>query len=183
MKSFRSLLSLTTLGLFLLIFASPLMAQFGTVRGFVYEEETGEPVIFTNVYFSKTSMGVPTDENGYFAITRIPPGEYILMVTYIGFDSLQIPLTIKADELITQKLYLKSRTVTLGEVNISASRQDKQSETQTSIIKVTPKEIQKIPSMGGQPDLAQYLAVLPGVIFSGDQGGQLYIRGGPPRAK
>jgi len=180
MKSFRSLLSLTTLGLFLLIFASPLMAQFGTVRGFVYEEETGEPVIFTNVYFSKTSMGVPTDENGYFAITRIPPGEYILMVTYIGFDSLQIPLTIKADELITQKLYLKSRTVTLGEVNISASRQDKQSETQTSIIKVTPKEIQKIPSMGGQPDLAQYLAVLPGVIFSGDQGGQLYIRGGPP---
>jgi len=28
--------------------------------------------------------------------------------------------------------------------------------------------------------LAQYLQVLPGVIFSGDQGGQLYIRGGPP---
>ena len=156
------------------------MAQFGTVRGFIYEEETGEPVIFTNVYLYKTSMGSPTDENGYFAITRIPPGEYILMVTYIGFDSLQIPTTINANDLITKKLYLKSRTVNLGEINISAARQDKQRETQTSIIKVTPKEIEKIPSMGGQPDLAQYLTVLPGIIFSGDQGGQLYIRGGPP---
>ena len=29
-------------------------------------------------------------------------------------------------------------------------------------------------------DLAQYLQVLPGVIFTGDQGGQLYIRGGSP---
>ena len=38
----------------------------------------------------------------------------------------------------------------------------------------------KIPSVGGEPDLAQYLQVLPGVIFTGDQGGQLYIRGGAP---
>ncbi|MBE0648869.1 MAG: carboxypeptidase-like regulatory domain-containing protein [Bacteroidales bacterium] len=180
MKSFHSLLLTASLGLFLMLSSSSLMAQFGTVRGFVYEEETGEPVIFTNVYFYKTSMGTPTDENGYFAITRIPPGDYILMVTYIGFDSLIIPLTIKADEMITEKLFLKAGAVNLGEVSISAARQDKQSETQTSIIKVTPKEIQKIPSMGGQPDLAQYLTVLPGVIFSGDQGGQLYIRGGPP---
>ncbi len=181
MKSFHPLFLFLSLTIFFFIFsASTLTAQYGTVRGFVYEEETGEPVMFTNVFFKKTSIGAPTDENGYFAITRIPPGDYILMVTYIGFDSLQIPLTIKADDLITEKLYLKSKAVTLGEINISAARQDRQSEVQTSIIKVTPKEIQKIPSMGGQPDLAQYLTVLPGVIFSGDQGGQLYIRGGPP---
>jgi len=30
------------------------------------------------------------------------------------------------------------------------------------------------------PDIAQYIQVLPGVIFTGDQGGQLYIRGGSP---
>ncbi|MEM7657146.1 MAG: TonB-dependent receptor, partial [Bacteroidota bacterium] len=29
-------------------------------------------------------------------------------------------------------------------------------------------------------DLAQFLQVLPGVVFTGDQGGQLYIRGGTP---
>ena len=180
MKIFQQLGFYFFITVILLLASSSAMAQFGAVRGFVYEEESGEPVLFTNVYFANTSMGTPTDENGYFAITRIPPGDYTLLVTYIGFDSLIIPITIKAGDLISKNLYLNKSSLALMEVQVSAARQDKQRETQTSIIKVTPKEIQKIPSIGGQPDLAQYLAVLPGVIFSGDQGGQLYIRGGPP---
>jgi hypothetical protein len=32
--------------------------------------------------------------------------------------------------------------------------------------------------MGGERDLAQYLQTVPGVTFTGDQGGQLFIRGG-----
>ena len=163
-----------------LLLSTTSRAQFGIVRGFVYEQETGEPVIFTNVYFAKTSIGATTDENGYFAITRIPPGEYTLMVTYVGFDTLQMPVSIKAGDLFTKKIYLTKASVTLSEISVSAARQDKQRETQTSIIKIDPKQIEKIPSIGGTPDLAQYLQVLPGVIFSGDQGGQLYIRGGPP---
>ncbi len=155
-------------------------AQNGSIRGFVYEQETGEPVLFTNVYLYKTSIGAPTDANGYFAITKVPAGQYTLMVTYVGFDTLKMPLTIKSNELVSKKLYLVKSTVQLEEINISAARQDKVRETQTSIIKITPKEIQSIPTIGGQPDLAQYLQILPGVIFSGDQGGQLYIRGGPP---
>lgn len=175
--SFSFSLLLTAL---LLCTARTANAQSGTVRGFVYEQESGEPVIYTNVYFAKTSIGATTDENGYFTITKIPPGDYLLMVTYVGFDTLQIPLTIKAGELISKKLFLTKASVTLSEVSVSAARQDKQRETQTSIIKIDPKQIDKIPSIGGTPDLAQYLQVLPGVIFSGDQGGQLYIRGGPP---
>ena len=40
--------------------------------------------------------------------------------------------------------------------------------------------MKKLPSAGGEPDIAQMLQVTPGVIFTGDQGGQLYIRGGAP---
>ncbi len=177
----RSRFYITALSLlFILFFQSIAFAQFGTIRGFVYETETGEPVIFTNVYFYHTSIGAATDVNGYFAITRIQPGEYTLLVTYMGFDSLKMTVNVKANEIITKKLYLTKSAFDLEEVSVSAQRQDKKTETQTSIIKITPKEISSIPSIGGQPDLAQYLQVLPGVVFSGDQGGQLYIRGGPP---
>ncbi len=166
----------------LFLLSSPFLAnaQFGTLRGFVYEEGSGEPALFTNVYFFKTSIGATTDENGFFTITRIPPGDYILMVTYVGFDTLKMPVTIKAGDLISKKLYLQKSTVQLEEISISAARQDMTRETQTSIIKIAPKEIQQIPTIGGTPDLAQYLQILPGVIFTGDQGGQLYIRGGAP---
>ena len=173
-------LSLPILTFLFIVFSCGLMAQTGTLRGFVYEEGTGEPVLFTNVYFYKTSIGATTDENGFFTISKIPPVNYLLMVTYVGFDTLQIPMTIKPGDLLTRKLYLKKSAFQLEEISVSATRQEKTQETQTSIIKIVPKEIQQIPMIGGTPDLAQYLQILPGVIFTGDQGGQLYIRGGPP---
>ena len=37
------------------------------------------------------------------------------------------------------------------------------------------KSINKLPSIGGEPHLAQFLQVFPGVVFTGDQGGRLYM--------
>ncbi|MFM7078574.1 MAG: TonB-dependent receptor [Bacteroidota bacterium] len=152
----------------------------GTVRGFVYSKETGEPVLFTNVYLKGTTLGAATDVNGYYSITKIPAGDYTLMVTSIEYDSLSTPVTIVSGEILTKKLYLEKKTVNLMEVNISAEKQEAKTEVKASVIKVTPKELKQLPSVGGEPDLVQYLQVLPGVVFSGDQGGQLYIRGGTP---
>ncbi|MFU8843196.1 MAG: TonB-dependent receptor [Bacteroidales bacterium] len=155
-------------------------AQDATIRGFVYEKETGEPVIFTNVYLKGTTYGAATDVNGYFAITKIPPGTYTLMVTYLGFDTLQMPVTLNANAVLTKNLLLEQGFYTLEQFQVTAEREEARSETRTSVVKITPKQIKQIPSVGGQPDLAQYLQVLPGVVFTGDQGGQLYIRGGSP---
>jgi hypothetical protein len=166
--------------LFLAINADDAFAQNGTIRGFVFEKETGEPVIFTNVYLKGTTYGAATDVNGYFAISQIPPGDYLLLVTYLGFDTLRMEVDVKADEIISQNLYLSPASYMLQQVQVSAARQEARTETRTSVVKITPKQIKQIPAVGGQPDLAQYLQVLPGVVFTGDQGGQLYIRGGSP---
>ena len=63
-------------------------------------------------------------------------------------------------------------------IEIQGRQEVARTESQVSIEKITSKDIQQMPSIGGQADLAQYIQVLPGVVFSGDQGGQLYIRGG-----
>lgn len=157
-----------------------LNAQDATIRGFIYEKETGEPIIFTNVYLYKTTYGAASDVNGYFAITKIPAGNYILMVTYLGYDTLRMDITLTENQIVSKNLFLEKSSVTLGMVSISAERQAASTEVQASIVKVTPLQIKQIPTVGGQADIAQYLQVLPGVIFTGDQGGQLYIRGGSP---
>ena len=155
-------------------------AQTGNIRGFVYEKETGEPVIFTNVILKGTILGAATDVNGYYSITKVPPGDYTIVITNLGYDSLKLDVSLKAGEIVTKKLFLKKSSINLKTVNVSADRQEAKTEVGTSIVKITPKEIKQIPTVGGEPDLAQYLQVLPGVIFTGDQGGQLYIRGGSP---
>lgn len=168
---------LTFLLLCYVIFAS---AQNGTVRGFVYDKESGEPVMFCNVIIENLLMGTSTDVNGFFNISKVPVGQHKLMVTYIGYDTLQQTFTLKKNQILNQKLEISSSSVQIDAVTISADRQEMKSEVKVSVTKVTPKDIEMIPSIGGEPDLAQYLQVLPGVVFTGDQGGQLYIRGGSP---
>jgi hypothetical protein len=160
--------------------ASISFPQNASIKGFITEEENGEPVIFTSVYLQGTTHGAVTDVNGYYVISKIPEGSYILTVTYMGYDTVKIPVDLKSGDMIAQNIKLKKSNISLKEINISAEKEELKTETKTSVVKITAKQIQQIPSIGGQADLAQYLQVLPGVVFTGDQGGQLYIRGGSP---
>lgn len=171
-----------SLSVVIIVFASVVIsvAQTATVRGFIYEEESGEPAIFSNVYLKGTNLGGSSDVNGYFLISRIPPGNYTLTATYLGYDTISIPISLEADQIMDRKLLLYKSSVSLETVTVSAMRTEARTETRTSVVKVTSKDIKKIPSIGGQADIAQYLQVVPGVIFTGDQGGQFYIRGGSP---
>ncbi len=156
------------------------LAQQGKIKGFVYDKATGEPVLFTSVYLKGTSLGAATDVNGYYLISNIPPGEYTLMVTYLGFDTVKVAVSVAAKALVAQNLFLEKSSVKLTEVQISADREEATTEVRTSVTKLTPKEMKQLPSVSGESDLAQVLQVQPGVVFTGDQGGQLYIRGGSP---
>lgn len=171
---------LTFSAIFLIVSLITFAQGDNTIKGFVYETTTGEPMMFANVYLNGTTLGSTTDINGYFSITRIPEGKYNVMVTMVGYDTIIDPVTLKTNDIINKKYNLKEASIQLEAVNITADKIEARTETKTSVVNITPKTITKIPSVGGQSDLAQYLQVLPGVVFTGDQGGQLYIRGGSP---
>lgn len=157
------------------------IAQRASVRGFVYEEKTGEPAIYVNVFLKGTTYGVTTDDNGFFNITQVPLGKYEVVATTMGYDTATAVVDLsKAGQIKDYKLFISESSIELETVTINAEKQESQTTVQMSVAKLTPKEIKKMPAIGGDPDLAQYLQVLPGVVFTGDQGGQLYIRGGSP---
>ena len=177
----RSLLSKAFFTIsFLVLSAIGAIAQENSIKGFVYEESTGEPMMFTNVYLKGTTYGGSTSENGFFNITRIPDGTYTLLITCVGYDTISETISLSKKQVVNRKYFLKETSQKLESVTITADKIEARTETKTSVITVTPKTITKIPSVGGQADFAQYLQVVPGVIFTGDQGGQLYIRGGSP---
>jgi len=152
----------------------------GTIKGFVYEKSTGEPMIYTSVFLQGTGIGVQTDVNGYFSIRSVPEGTYTLATTLVGYDTTSMVVRIRANEIVTQKLYLSRREVELTSVEVSARKTEKQTQVKAGSMTITPREMKLLPSTGGEPDIAQFLQVTPGVVFTGDQGGQLYIRGGSP---
>ncbi|MFZ7144323.1 MAG: TonB-dependent receptor [Bacteroidota bacterium] len=163
-----------------LLYAFQANAQSGEIRGFVYDKDNSEPLIYTSVFLSGTTYGGQTNLDGFFNISKVPPGKYVLMVTSVGYDTLRMDIDVTAGSITTKKLYINQSAIEIKEVVISAETEAKKSDVRVSVNKITPKEIKQVPTIGGEPDLAQYLQVVPGVIFSGDQGGQLYIRGGTP---
>ena len=155
------------------------IAQTGTVRGFVYNKANGEAVAFSNVYLKGTTNGASTDMNGFFTIAKVKPGVYTLKVTNLEFDSISESITVKANEIVTKKFYATKGGINIGQIDVTAESIEKLETPNVGVQKIDPIAINKLPSVG-EPDLAQYLQVLPGVVFTGDQGGQLYIRGGLP---
>lgn len=160
----------------------PVMAQVGTgtIKGFVYEKGTGEPMMYTNVHVKGFKMGAQTDQNGYFSISQLEPGSYTVFTTAIGYDTATAVIAVTAGGVVSKKLYIGRNDIQLGNVAISARKTEKTTRVNAGVMTITPREIKLLPSAGGEPDIAQFLQVTPGVVFTGDQGGQLYIRGGSP---
>ena len=161
--------------------ATMLFSQTGTLKGFVLDKESGEPCMFANISIpvNGTNMGASTDVNGYFSIPKIPVGTHSVTITYLGYTDLTEEFTIaKEGQLVSKNFMMSKSAVVLQETVVSAEREEQKTQVRASIIKVSPTQIKQLPSVGGEPDIAQFLQVLPGVTFTGDQGGQLYIRGG-----
>ncbi len=162
----------------LLAFTTVVFAQTGAIKGFVMDKDNGEPCMFANVSVIGTGFGAATDVNGYFSIPKIPDGEYTIKITYISYDSIVAPFSITNGKIASKTYYMTKAAFVLDEAVVSAAREEMRTQIRISKIKVSPQQIQQLPSIGSEPDIAQYLQVLPGVTFTGDQGGQLYIRGG-----
>ncbi len=155
-------------------------AQKNVLRGHIYDTENGQPVSFATIFLKGTNFGATTDIEGFYNIPSLPDGDYNISVTYVGYDTTFAEVKLYSNQIIYKSFYLTSNGIKLKEVSISARKEAKKSEVMISKISVTPKEIKSLPSTGGEPDIAQYLTVIPGIISTGDQGGQIYIRGGSP---
>ena len=151
----------------------------GTVKGVLFDEANGEAIPFANVVLDGTGYGCATDLNGFFLINKVPAGDYTLRVRFVGYEEYIQQITIADRRTVTLTIHLKPSAQMLKAVEITDSKaEERRRQTQVSVEKLTASQIQQMPSIGGTADIAQYMQVLPGVNSTGDQGGQLYIRGG-----
>ena len=92
------------------IFPLGLFSQTETIRGFVYEESSSEPIIFANVSLKGTGIGSVTNDNGYFIFPNLPEGDYIIEVDFIGYKKQSVPISIVLGRKPpVQKIYLLKR--------------------------------------------------------------------------
>ncbi len=60
----------------------------GKISGYVTDEETGEPIVGANVIIEGTYLGASADLDGYYSISNIPPGEYRVIFSAVGYQKI-----------------------------------------------------------------------------------------------
>ena len=70
----------------------PRVASPRQVQGRVTDSDTGEPLPGANVLLLETNTGTATDANGFYRLA-VPSGARTLQVAFVGFQSVEAPLT------------------------------------------------------------------------------------------
>ena len=156
---------------------SILNGQTGIISGFVTDSSSGESLIGANVFLQETGQGMATDINGYYIIQEITPGNYTIMVSYIGFDVSRQPLSIMEDQSVKINIALVEQVVELTEVEVTAEKFQRRNNIQPSKINLSPRMMKAAPALA-EPDLFRTIQALPGVLMTSEYSTGLVIRGG-----
>ncbi len=103
---------------FLIFFILPFtcLAQY-TITGRVINSNDKTPVANASVFFNNAVAGSKTDDKGGYAITNVRPGQYDLVVTCLGYETLHQAVTINGDLKLTD-ISLTPKVMMLQEVKI-----------------------------------------------------------------
>jgi hypothetical protein len=175
MRPFKVILTV-----FVLLFSGHLYSQKGTIRGTIFDESLGEPMIGVTVFAEGTTFGVISDLDGKFNLT-LPAGKYNLKFSFVSFETLTINDVTVADggTLLLGDIQLKPSTVGLEEITVTANAVRNTENAIMTIKRKSPTLLDGISAVGlrkiGDSDAASSIKRVPGVSVEG--GKYVYVRG------
>lgn len=91
------------------------------IIGQVLDASTREPLPGANVFFANTTKGTQTNAEGQFQIRQVNKGNYELVVSFVGYET--ISRRLEVDSLLPKlTILLKMKAQTLAEVKIRPRR-------------------------------------------------------------
>ncbi len=112
------------------LFSFSSFAQSGSIKGRILDSKTLEPLPFANVFLNNTTIGTVTDTNGDYLLKNIEQeGTYELVISFVGYESAKVRVTVGKTELNRGTLRLTPSEIELNTVEVKGSR-DKEWEKQ-----------------------------------------------------
>lgn len=159
---------------FIFLFISLQLSAQNTLTGTVKDSQTEAPLEFTQVALMQKAdstlvTGATTDSNGRFHIETRSEGDFLLRVSFIGFEELWMPVSIEQGANALGEVMLGASAHQLSEVQVTAAAALFRSEADRRIFSVENMTVAE----GGTA--IQLLETLPSVQV--DEEGNISLRG------
>jgi hypothetical protein len=131
-----------------LLLTVPLFAgTTGKISGTVTDQETGEPIVGANVIIEGTYLGASADLEGYFSISNIPPGEYRVIFSAVGYQKIIVEkVRVNIDLTTNLDIKLSSSVIQLNqEVVVTSQRPLVQKDLTSTSVTISSEEIRMMP--------------------------------------
>ncbi len=154
----------------LILFSQPAFSGItGKVSGFVKDASTGDALPGANIILEGTMMGAATNLDGYFFIMNIPPGNYTIKASMMGYKTAQARIQIRVDLTTKIDFKLSPTVMDLGEaVTVTAERPLIQPEVTSKRATITAEMIENMPVR----NIQDIMSLQAGVIMM-DKGNQI----------
>lgn len=90
----------------------------GAVEGIAYLAENGNTLSKVTISIENSSIGTVTDKDGRFSLQSMPVGNYVLVATYIGMESVRKNISVKAGQTTTVNVDLEQQWTNLKDIVI-----------------------------------------------------------------
>ena len=157
----------------------------GQIEGVITDAATGETLVGANVAIKGTSIGTASDIDGRYTVRRVPAGSHVLVFSYIGYETEEVPIEISAGQTLQMNRTMVGETLEGEEVLISAQRAGQQQAINQQINAdnivnvVSEARIQELPDFNA----AAAISRLPGISTQKSSGedNKVVIRGLSPK--
>jgi len=148
-----------------------------TLSGTLTDVSTGETLIGATVRLQELPQsGSSSNAYGFYSLAA-PEGRYIVIGSYIGYQTYTDTLTLTKDQNL--HIALRSQTA-LEEVVVSVNRRNNKnvSSPQMGMEKLNMTQINQLPVVLGEQDVLKSITLMPGIKTSGEGNTGFYVRGG-----
>lgn len=140
-------------GMLVLATAGIAQAQQGRIVGQVLEETTGRPIDGARVFVVGTEQAAVTDLQGRYQLTNVAPGQVQLRVARLGYQSQLQTVAVPPGQTATADFRLATAVVTLDEVLVTATGEQRKREIANNIARINASELTQTEAITNFTDL------------------------------
>ena len=140
----------------------------GKVAGRILDAKSGDPLPGVNISLEGTSRGASTDVDGYYFIVNVPPANYSLRVSMLGYESVLVEnVQVSVNRTANISIELKEALVAGDEIVVTAKRVAIKKDQTASVKNISAEQIEDLPVDNLQAVIEQQAGVVGGHFRGG----------------